>query len=207
MSQTPNRQRRREMIAIEREQLALELMVAGNNQTEIGKRLGLSQGYISTLLNRALERRAAPDNPDTVRAREIYVLRLEALVRAYWPLATGTFRADPDDLAAPPDVRTGELLLKILTQLAAVQSRTLGEAVQAGQRMDVYHHVGDDQSTIAAIMAQLAETARHSNVVEGSLAAVGTELDALTGGKELDSKPHAPADWQPPELQPERDAA
>lgn len=195
------RQERRKRVAIWRESEALRLLVAGMRQVDIAKELGVSQGAVSFMIRRGLERRAAEEVETVEQARVIYKDRLMLLLQAFLPLATGTFTDSDTGLAAPPDVRSGELALKIIQQLAAVDALALGEAVREGSKVEVNVNLGvvaNDQGLRDQIMEQLAEVRRHALVVDGHLIDAGTDLDSLTGRPELDSKPAPPPDWQPP---------
>lgn len=201
MSTSPGRALRRQHAAMERESRALSLLVAGKSNGQIAADIGVALSSVPAILRRGLERRAAEEGPTVEEARVLYLARLYRLLDAWMPLATGTFRADPDDDVTPPalpDVRAGELALKLITQIASVESKQLGEAVREGDRIDVYHHVEQGQDLVGAIMAQLAETRQHGQIVDGQLADADTSLAERTGLVEIDSAPAAPADWQPP---------
>lgn len=201
MGMSPARLRRHQQEALVRESRALEMYARGARSADIAAEIGVTANYVSRLVARALERRAQEEGPTVDAARTAYLLRTEAMVQALMPVALGGGTND-DGTPRLPDARTGELLLKVLDRQLAVQSQAGGQAIAAAQdqqRIDLHLHVDHGQSLREQIEAQLAETRAHMRVVDGELAQVGTELDRLSGHPELDSRPAAPAAWQPPE--------
>ena len=76
---------RRQILAIEREQRAVELRIAGKSFAEIASDLGVTKQAVSKSLDRAIAH--SFDSEERQKLRSVQLLRLERLHAAVWPKA------------------------------------------------------------------------------------------------------------------------
>jgi hypothetical protein len=187
-SAATRRQKRRLDSAQVREDRACELYAAGRSWREISETMGREfdmaahEATVRRIIMRGLERRAA-DNPVSVEAaRQMLLERYEALFRAHMPVAIGMVTDD-----GLPDVRSAELVLKVLDQIGTITGAKKAPAtpLPAGNTFNIF--APDDADTArAAVMAMLTQEREKHDVIDGHLAAANTSLTALTGGPEDD---------------------
>lgn len=182
------RRRLRKEATIVREAFALERYAAGDTYQEIAAAMAdkfgsCSVAHLSELIPRALARFASMLDEQTIeQARALYMLRLEGMVRAYTPVALGR-PFDPTTMTegVAPDVRAGDLLLKVLDRIA----ETTG-ARERPKRGDLTINVQlptDPDSARKAVLEELRREADKLRTVEGRLVEVGTDLRQLTTGE------------------------
>lgn len=185
------RQRRRRMrkdAAIIREGDALQLYASGKTYAEIAAdlRVALSTSY--ELVKRGLARRAETEGPVVEAAKALYLERVEILVQAWMPRAIGK-GLDADLQPMPPNEAAAKIMLGLLDRYADVQP---------GIRQALKLDLGDARpvsgaDAIAAVMASLARVTHKGEIVEGELAAAGTNLAHATNGDDRMSPPEIAA--------------
>jgi hypothetical protein len=98
------------VIAREREQSAMELRKAGQTYAMIGAALGVSDVAARKAVKRAVERLNRLTETDAQEVRRIELERIDALLKAVWPHATGK----------EPDYRAVEKATKLMERRAAL---------------------------------------------------------------------------------------
>jgi DNA-binding CsgD family transcriptional regulator len=188
------RQLARRAGVVERERIALEMYVKGRRNSEIAERLDVHPASVSHILHRALERRAAEEGPTVEEARELYLLRAEELLRAWWPLATGTYLADEETgEALPPDPKAADIALKLIDKIAAVQVRGIGADPEKLGQIDLVHKIELQPDKLREqIMRSLDQAARKSEAVDAEFTEVGASFEQAAGREALDTKPAPP---------------
>lgn len=184
----------RRRAAEERELQVLEYWVKGLNNVQIGKLMDLTPQAVGLIGRRGLERRRVESAETVEQARQLYVERLEAMVRSYWPWATGE-AVDPETQLqiGRPDVRAGELLLKILDRGAAVSGALQAVPVESTTTNNVMIVEGQNSESLRSqILAQLAAAAGKQEVVQAELVNAGADYAALVAGEETDDRPGLP---------------
>lgn len=183
---------RQRLMAEERERRALELYIQGVPQKDIAVAVHCSPSHVSRLLNRGLERRAAEEGPTVEAARALYRARLEHMLSALLPSATGrsqTITEDGLEVVGEPDVRAAEVALKVIDKLAAIDGAT--RALEKTPDTTVSVYVGGD-SDVARVMAELEQVAQHRRALEATIASQGSDLNTITGQVVEDRMPPPP---------------
>lgn len=188
------RQLARRAGVVERERVALEMYVKGRRNSEIAERLDVHPASVSHILHRALERRAAEEGPTVEEARELYLLRAEELLRAWWPLATGTYLADEETgESLPPDPKAADIALKLIDKIAAVQVRGIGADPEKLGQIDLVHKIELQPDKLREqIMRSLDAAAAKSEAVDAEFIEVGASFEQAAGREALDTKPAPP---------------
>lgn len=194
-----NRVRLRKKAAAIREDFALDLYAAGMLIPDIADRLAAQYGVqrltnsgMYQVVQRGLARRAAMRaSAEDTAAIERYRGHMEALMAVWMPRALGLGN-DPDGEPRVPDLRAAEFVAKLAEKLAEADGAKRAAAYipepEPTTRITVFQLNGDEERSkvTAAILRDLGKEAEKHKVIDGQLAAVGTELDALTGGPEHD---------------------
>lgn len=176
----------------ERERIALEMYVKGRRNSEIAERLDVHTASVSHIVHRALERRAAEEGPTVAAAKKLYLLRVEELLRAWWPLATGTYLADEDTgEALPPDPKAAEIVMKLIDKIGAVQARGIGAEPEKLGQIDLKIELQPDKLR-EQIMQSLDLAARKSQAVDAEFTEVGASFEQAAGREAIDTKPAPP---------------
>lgn len=180
------RRKRRHDAAIIREDFLMQRYAAGRGWDDMvfDMRQEFGGSFAATTLRRMLERglarRAAEAPKEVAITREMINQRIERIITAHMPYAIG-------DIGAVPDVRSADLVLKALSQLARYGGVELAAPVhvQEGPVTNVNLVLPDNaQDARQRILATLVTEAEKHKIVEGHLAAVGTGLDELTAAHE-----------------------
>jgi len=177
--------------AIIREDVALEMYASGAKITEIGAELAsrfevtAHQASVDRLIRRGLARRAAQEPEKVKVARQMLADRYNRMFEAHMPYALG-------DATGVPDVRSAELVLKVLDKIAEIYGVKVAPPVQeSNTTININVPSGADQARTDILNALARERDKHL-VVEGHLAAAGTGLLELTGGTAEDDTPGPP---------------
>lgn len=189
-----NRARLRKQAAAIREDAALDLYAAGvlvpDIARQIAHRFGVQQltpGGMYSVIQRGLARRAAMRATADETAVERYREHIEQLMAVWMPRALG-LGVDDDGERRVPDLRAAEFVAKLAEKLAEADgAKRRPEYVPEPApttTVTVFQLQGDDerQKVTAAILHSLGKEAEKHKTIDGHLAAVGTELQALTGG-------------------------
>lgn len=167
---------------------ALVLYSQGKKLTEVSKILGYADETGAWYaVQRGLKRRIEQTKEQIEVARARYLERLERLVEAWMPLATGTLTLDDDgEPPARPDPRAADVVLKVLAQIAEIEHTTVRPAQPVtGTTVTVNNHVYSDQTTgselQSRILASLDQMRQKMRVVDGTFAQVGTTLAGAAG--------------------------
>lgn len=84
----------RKITARQREQLAVELRIAGATYSQIAEQLGCSRTGAFYAVKRALDRLAKETSDKTEQMRALFQARIERLIASYWlPAVSGDLRA------------------------------------------------------------------------------------------------------------------
>lgn len=183
---------------MERDLQTLELYVVGTPTRDIQAKLGWATGTsVNYAVRRALHRRIEHAKETVEIAKQLYLDRLEALLHAWMPLATGTFVLDEGEPPARPDPRAADIVLKILAQVAEVEHTTLRPTQSVtGATVNVHNHVYSDQTSPhelrSKIMLQLDQMRTKMRVVDGTFAEVGTTLEQVSEGEDGRDAPPSP---------------
>lgn len=185
--------------ARERERVILEDWLLGVPVAETAAKLGLkSPASVTRGRQRGIERRAAEEGPVVEDARARYLGQLEMLAAAWFPLALGRYKPDPDGDPLPPDARAAEVLLKILDRIAAGTAKGITPDPKGGD-INIFLGSSEQRDTaIGTILQGLAGVADKMYDVEGELASANTTLDQLTGRAAIDDRPAPPPVRVPP---------
>jgi len=181
--------------ARERERLALEMYIRGRRHVEIAQRLGVHPDSVSAIVRRALERRASEERPTVEAARVLYLEQVGELLRAWWPLATGTYVADEDTgEPLPPDPRAAEIVMKLIDKQAAAMAQGVVPDPRKLGEIDVVHRLDGSQvqDLRDQIMTSLAALGAKSGAVDAEFAEIGDDFDRAAGRTEIDHKPAPP---------------
>lgn len=187
------RMRKRHASAVIREDLALELFAAGRTWGEISERMRETYGgsfdprNCRRIVERGLRRRADQESPSVAEARARITVHLEALLYAHMPYATG--EETPDGI---PDVRSGDLVLKVLSKLGEVTGAVAPQAIQQINQTNVGIMINTPEDADAArarILKGLQEERQKTLIVDGQLASVGTSMGEITAGEITDGAP------------------
>lgn len=192
------RQRIRTAATIERERVALEMFVKGRRNSEIATRVEINPASVTALLRRALERRAAEEAPTVAAARELYLMRANELLRAWWPLAVGEYVADEDTgQMLPPDPRAADIVMKLIERIAGAMGQGIVQQPGNLGQIDLVHKIDDGQVNTfrEQIMSSLAAIAQKNDVIDAEFDDVGTTIQGAAGRAEIDTKP-APPHWR-----------
>jgi hypothetical protein len=185
------RQRMRRDSAIERERVALEMLVLGRRNVEIAEQIGVNPASVTKILQRGLERRATEEGPTVEAARALYLDGLRELKRAWMPLALGTFVIDDDTgTTVRPDPRAADIVLKILDREAAAQGREIAPAPGQTNVVNVFGSQAD--SLRDQIMASLANMADKTGAIQAEFAEIGTSLELASGREQPTDQPAPP---------------
>lgn len=187
------RTKTRRSVAVIREYRALELYVAGLRQVEIAKEIGVASGSIPGIIKRGLHRMATELAPDVEMARQRYVMQLEQLLRAWWPLATGTYMDDETGQCAPPDFRAATMAVQLIDKLAMATAKGVVEPAHTTNSVTVNVQLdGKLDVERRKILDQLDGIATKMQVVDGELAGANASLAQLTGAEPADATPEPP---------------
>lgn len=181
--------------ARERERIALELFIRGRRHVEIAQRLDVHPDSVSAIVRRALERRAAEERPTVEAARVVYLEQVGELIRAWWPLATGTYVVDEDTgQPLPPDPKAAEIVMKLIDKQAAAMAQGVVPDPRKLGEIDLVHKFDNSQvqDLRDQIMHSLAAMAQKADTIEGEFAEVGHNFDQAAGREALDTKPAPP---------------
>jgi hypothetical protein len=197
MAHVKDKARRRIRIeaSVERERVALEMFLRGQRYSEIAEKITVHHASVGAIIRRALERRASEEQPTVAAARELYLMRANELLRAWWPLAVGTYVTDDETGAtAAPDPRAADIVMKLIDKIGAVMGQ--GVVQQAGNlgQIDLVHRIDDSQVNTfrQQIMSSLAAIAQKNHVIDAEFDDVGTTLQGAAGRPEIDTKPAPP---------------
>lgn len=182
--------------ARERERIALELFIRGRRHVEIAQRLDVHPDSVSAIVRRALERRAAEERPTVEAARVVYLEQVGELIRAWWPLATGTYVVDEDTgQPLPPDPKAAEIVMKLIDKQAAAMAQGVVPDPRKLGEIDLVHKFDNSQvqDLRDQIMHSLAAMAQKADTIEGEFAEVGHNFDQAAGREALDTKPAPPS--------------
>lgn len=181
--------------ARERERIALEMFIRGRRYVEIAARIDVHPDSVPLIVKRGLERRASAEAPTVAAARQLYMEQLRELLRAWWPLASGTYVADADTgEMLPPDPKAAEIAIKLVDKLAAVSAQGVVADQQNLGKIDVVHSLDTSQveGLRETIMSSLAALTAKSDTIEGEFAEVGHDFERAAGRTEIDTKPAPP---------------
>jgi DNA-binding CsgD family transcriptional regulator len=194
MSDKQRSMNRREA-ARERERIALELFIRGRRHVEIAERLDVHPDSVSAIVRRALERRAAQERPTVEAARVVYLEQVGELIRAWWPLATGTYVVDEETgEPLPPDPKAAEIVMKLIDKQAAAMAQGVVPDPRKLGEIDLVHKIDNSQvqDLRDQIMNSLAAMAQKAGAIEGEFAEVGHDFERAAGRVEIDTKPAPP---------------
>lgn len=178
------RRKRRTDAAIVREDFALTLYASGFGWAEMTKSMrdefggSFVEATLRKIVYRGLARRAAEAPEEVAVARQMVMERLERLFVAHMPLAVGA-------TTGVPDVRSGELTLKLINTMAEVLGvkRVAPTQTEINNTVNIITPDNLDQAR-AVVLQGLATEREKFDIVEGHLSAVGTGLDELTAAHE-----------------------
>lgn len=177
-----------------RQARVLELVVAGWTLAQMAGELGVTASTISRDIDAVLLRRAEESNPALQQARQIYVERVEAMIKAWWPLATGTWTyedADGREQTPPPDPRAADVLIKLLDRYGGIAGK-IESPDKITNNVAVFVGTPDQkEGAVAEIISRLAAVSAKDRVIEGQLSGAGTTLGQQTGDEE-DDRPAPP---------------
>lgn len=131
MSKSPAREAAK-LQAAERRRQCMALRVQGLSVGEIADELQLSKSTVHGHITRALTELAEADREGTARYRALNIQRLDALLRAAWPHATGTIEVRKVAVAKDGTTTTTTFsvidtkALREARQLIVAQNRLLG---------------------------------------------------------------------------------
>jgi DNA-binding CsgD family transcriptional regulator len=183
------RERRRRMrreAAIIREGDALQLFAGGLTYQEIAADLRVALSTAHRLVSRGLARRAETEGPVVEQARALFLLRIEQMMHAWMPLALGK-GLDADLRPRSPHEGAAKIVLGLLDRFADVNP-----GLRAALKLDLGDAPQTPDEAIALIAARLAAISVKERVVEGELAAAGTDLDRLASGDDKTAPPVIP---------------
>lgn len=185
------RQKRRRMrrdAAIIREGDALVLFAGGKTYKEIAADLKVALSTAYELVKRGLARRAEMQGPAVEEARALFLLYIEQLLSAWMPRAMGK-GLDADLRPIPPSEGAAKVVIQLLDRFADVNPG-LRAALNINLEGDVPL---TSLELVASIQAGLQRIADKERVVEGELAAAGTDLGRATGGDNRTAPPEIAA--------------
>lgn len=178
-----------------REAIVLMRVAQGVRNAEIAAEVGVHPASVSNILRRGLERSAAEDQPSVAAARQLYLLQLWELLRAWMPLALGTYVTDDDTGAtAAPDFRAAQICMQLVDKIANATARDIAPDPAKLGRIDLVHSVDPGQvSTLRdQIMASLAQITQKAEVIDAEFTASGHDFDTAAGRVETDNRPAPP---------------
>lgn len=181
------RQKRRRMrkdAAIIREGDALVLFAGGMTYKEIAVELRVALSTAYELVKRGLARRAEMQGPAVEEARALFLLYIEQLMGAWMPRAVGK-GIDADLQPIPPSEGAAKIVIQLLDRFADVNP-----GLRAALNINLE---GDIPLTSVELVASIQEGLRRitakERVVEGELAAAGTDLGRAANGDDRTAPP------------------
>lgn len=181
--------------ARERERITLEMFIRGRRYVEIAEAIDVHPDSVSGIVRRGLERRAAAERPTVEAARVVYLEQVSELLRAWWPLATGTYVTDEDTgQTLPPDPKAAEIVMKLIDKQAAAMAQGVVPDPRKLGEIDLVHKVDNSQvqDLRDQIMRSLEAMAAKAGAIEGEFAEVGHDFETAAGRAEIDTKPAPP---------------
>jgi len=120
------------LIAMDRElrlHKAITMRMAGADNYQIAKELGVTDSAVSHMISRELKRKRDEINETAEEMRQIDSMRLEAIIRRSW------LKAFPSDMTAPLDYDAGRQIMNAIEK----RSKILGYAAASKHQVDISH--------------------------------------------------------------------